>query len=331
LGPPLSVMPGLVPGIHVGTFLKSLRIAHHTATWMAGTSPAMTVRAAQNRSKFANLAPVGVRSFVFGLGMALWAAAALADPAPGLWDPGLRLERPDISGLRAIRFLTSDDYPPLNFARADGALSGFNVDVARAICEELHIGCTIQARRFDTLVDSLVDGKGDAVIASLVATPALRQRIDFSQPYYTTPARFAALKNSGLADATPTTLRDKKVGVVAGSAHEAYLKTFFAGASLVTFPQFSALHEALRSGAVEVAFADGLTLAIWLGGEQAGDCCVFKGGPYTESYFFGEGVGVAVRKEDAALRRAMDWALARLWEKGTYGELYRKYFPLGFY
>jgi polar amino acid transport system substrate-binding protein len=270
-------------------------------------------------------------SLTLVIALALASLPALADSAPGLWDPGLRQERPDISGLRAIRFLTSDDYPPLNFARADGSLGGFNVEIAREICEELHIGCTIQARRFDTLVDALADGKGDAVIASLEATPALRQRIDFSQPYYTTPARFAVMKSSALADATPLTLRGKKVGVIAGSAHEAYLKTFFPGASLVAFPQFSALHEALRTGAVEAIFADGLTMAIWLNGEQAADCCVFKGGPYTESFFFGEGVGVAVRKEDQALRRAIDWALARLWEKGTYGELYRKYFPLGFY
>src|ERR1700760_3605469 len=75
--------------------------------------------------------------------------------APSFWDPGLHSERPDLSALRAIRFLTDDDYPPLNFALTDGALAGFNVDIARAICEELHIGCTIQARRWDTLIDSL--------------------------------------------------------------------------------------------------------------------------------------------------------------------------------
>jgi polar amino acid transport system substrate-binding protein len=257
--------------------------------------------------------------------------AAIADPAPSLWDPALHMDKPDLSGLRAIRFLTADDYPPLNFARADGTVTGFNVDIARAICEELVIGCTIQARRFDSLVDSLADGKGDAVIASLAATPALREQIDFSQPYYTTPARFAALRQSPLTDATPTTLKGKKVAVIAGSAHEAYLHTFFPGAQPASFPQFSALADALRSGAVDAAFADGLTLAIWLAGESSADCCAFKGGPYTESRFFGEGVGIAVRKEDVALRRAIDWALARLTMKGTFAELYRKYFPVGFY
>ncbi len=272
-----------------------------------------------------------MKRFLICLALALWAGIAAADPVPSLWDPALHPDKPDLTGLRAIRFLTADDYPPLNFARADGSLAGFNVDIARAICEELVIGCTIQARRFDTLVDSLVDGKGDAVAASLVATPTLRERIDFSQPYYTTPARFAAPRTSTLVDATPATLKGHKVGVVGGSAHEAYLRVFFPGAEVVVFPQFQALADALHSGSVDAVFADGLTLAVWIAGETSSDCCAFKGGPYTESRFFGEGIGVAVRKEDVALRRAIDWALARLTAKGTFAELYRKHFPVGFY
>jgi polar amino acid transport system substrate-binding protein len=258
-------------------------------------------------------------------------AAAERAPAPSFWDPGLHLERPDLSALRAIRFLTDDDYPPLNFALADGSLSGFNVDVARAICEELHIGCTIQARRWDTLIDSLETGKGDAAIASIAMSAATRARIDFTQPYYQTPARFATRKDSPLTDATPAALAGKSVGVVAGSAHQSYLAAFFPGATLKPYPSFAALHDALKSGAIDAAFADGLSLAVWLAGESSADCCVFKGGPYTESRYFGEGVGIAVRKEDADLRRAMDWALARLAARGVYAEIYLKYFPVGFY
>jgi polar amino acid transport system substrate-binding protein len=258
-------------------------------------------------------------------------AAALADPAPSFWDPSLHPERPDISGVRAIRFLTDDEYPPLNFALADGTLAGLNVEIARAICGELQIPCTIQARAWDTLVESLETGKGDAVIASMTATSALRQRIDFTQPYYQTPARFVTMKTFSAADATPATLSGKPVGAVAGSAHEAYLKTFFTGVAVKTYPDFTALHEALRAGEVNAIFADGLSLAVWLAGDSSADCCVFKGGPFVESRFFGEGVGIAVRKEDADLRRAMDWALARLAAKGVYAEIYRKYFPMGFY
>ena len=271
--------------------------------------------------------------FLAALAAAAPAAAQTGDrsPAPSFWDPGLHLERPDLSALRAIRFLTADDYPPLDFALDDGTLAGFNVEIARAICEELHIGCTIQARRWDTLVDALETGKGDAVIASLAGGEAARAQIDFTQPYYQTPARFAAPKGSPLADATPATLAGKTVGVVAGSAHQSYLAAFFPGAILKPYPSFAALRDALKAGAVDAAFADGLTLAVWLAGQDSGDCCAFKGGPYAESRYFGEGVGIAVRKEDVNLRRAMDWALARLAAKGVYAEIYLKYFPIGFY
>ncbi len=260
-------------------------------------------------------------------------AASPSNTAPSFWDPNLRPDRPDLSALRAIRFLTSDDYPPLNYALPDGSLTGFNVDIARAICDELDIACTIQARPWDTLLDSLEEGKGDAVIASIAPTVDLRKRVDFSHPYYQTPARFIARKNAFPANETPTvaTLKDKTVGVVAGTAHEAYLKTFFPAAKEKPYPTVAALQAALRSGEVALAFADGLTFAVWLNGAASADCCGFLGGPYTESKFFGEGVGIAVRKEDDALRHALDWALHRLASKGVYPEIYLKYFPIGFY
>jgi polar amino acid transport system substrate-binding protein len=251
--------------------------------------------------------------------------------APSFWDPGLQLERPDLSGLRAIRFLTDDDYPPLNFALADGALAGFSIDIARAVCEELQVGCTIQARRWDTIVDSLLADKGDAIVASIAASPALRSRIDFTQPYYRTPARFAMRRESGLFDVTPAALAGKSIGVVAGSAHKAYLDAFFPEAVEKIYPDAEASREALRTGAIDALFGDGLSLAVWMNGAASNDCCVFRGGPYLESRFFGEGVGIALRKEDVSLRRALDWALARLAARGVYAELYLKHFPIGFY
>ena len=52
-------------------------------------------------------------------------------PAPGFWDPRRRPERPDISRITLIRFLTEFDYPPFNYAGPDGNPAGFNVDLAR--------------------------------------------------------------------------------------------------------------------------------------------------------------------------------------------------------
>jgi polar amino acid transport system substrate-binding protein len=79
---------------------------------------------------------------------------------------------------------------------------------------------------------------------------------------------------------------------------------------------------------VEYVFADALSLALWIGGTDAAGCCAFSGGPYLESRFFGEGIGLLVRKEDETLRRALDHALQRLWDEGKYAELYLRFFPI---
>jgi len=269
------------------------------------------------------------------LTMACWllasgAALAQSADAPSLWDPNRHAARPDLPGFRAIRFLTEDDYPPLNFRKPDGDLAGFNIDVARAICEQLVVGCTIQARRFDTLVDSLLGGKGDAVIASIAATPAIRESVDFSAPYYRTPGRFVGRADRPALDPSADGLEGKKIAVVGQSAHESYARLFFPKAKIETVANFMALVSAVKDGSVDLGFADGVTLSVWLAGDDAANCCAFRGGPYLDSKFFGEGVGVAMRKEDSALRAAIDWALARMAENGTYAELLRKYFPVGF-
>ena len=124
-------------------------------------------------------------------------SVAQAQPSvtvPGFWDPRRRPERPDTSRIAQIRFLTEFDYPPFNYAGPDGNPAGFNVELARLICEELKIQCTIQLRRFDTLLQALAENRADAVIASLAVTPETRQRVDFSDPYYraTGPLRGAA-------------------------------------------------------------------------------------------------------------------------------------------
>ena len=267
--------------------------------------------------------------FAFPLALAIFAAAA--DPVPSLWDPGLHLDKPDLSGLKAIRFLTADDYPPLDFTGGDGSLVGFNVEIARAICAELRLPCTIQPWRWDLLVDALEQAKGDAMIASMRATPALRERLDFTAPYYLTPARFAARKDYPAGEVDPAAVTGKTVGVVKASAHAAYLARLFPEAKTRAYDDFAALHRGLKAGEVDLAFGDGLTFAVWLGGEDAGDCCGFRGGPFLDGGLFGEGVGIAVRRDDLGLRRALDYALARVAAKGQYAEIFRKYFPLSFY
>jgi polar amino acid transport system substrate-binding protein len=254
--------------------------------------------------------------------------ASTAVPIPGFWDPRRRPELPDLSRITQIRFLTEVDYPPFNYAESDGSHAGFNIDLARMICEELRVTCTIQMRRFDTLLDALAQIRGDAVMASIAVTPESRARADFSDPYYRTPARFVARRDAAIDNVRPENLEGKKVAVVAGSAHEAYLKALFTEAELRAYPTMDAARDALRSGAVDLLFGDGISLAFWLNGSGSAGCCAFVGGPFTESRFFGEGVGIAVRRGNDTLRLALNWAMFRLWEKGRFSDLWLRYFPI---
>ncbi len=250
---------------------------------------------------------------------------------PGFWDPKRRPERPDIGRLTAIRFLTEEDYPPFNFKGPGGQPIGFNVDLARAICTELGLTCTIQVRRFDTLLAALADNRGDAVIASLAITPELRKQVDFTDRYYRTPARFVAKRDFPPDDVIPESIAGKRVAVVAGSAHEAYLRAFFAETAIQSQANLEAALNSLKRGDSDLVFADGIALAFWLNGTGSEGCCAFRGGPFVESLYFGEGIGIAVKRGNDTLRQAIDHALFKLWEKGIIADLYLRYFPVGFY
>jgi polar amino acid transport system substrate-binding protein len=256
------------------------------------------------------------------------AAQPGSQAVPGFWDPRRRPDRPDLSRLTVIRFLTETDYPPFNYAGPDGNPAGFNVDLARSLCEEIKVTCTIQMRRFETLLDAITSNRGDAIIASMAVTPQIRARVDFTDPYYRAPARFVARRNAVMPEMRPEFIEGKKVGVIAGSAHEAYLKAMFTDAVLVPFPNDDALRAALKRGDVDFIFGDAISLAFWINGTESTDCCAFSGGPFLESRYFGEGIGIAVRKGNDTLRQALNWALFRLWEKGRYTELWLKYFSV---
>ena len=247
---------------------------------------------------------------------------------PGFWDPRRRPERPDLSRIQSIRFLTELDYPPFNYAGPDGNPTGFNIDLARQLCDEIKTSCTIQARRFELLLDALDDNRGDAVIASIAITPATRRRVDFTDPYYRTPARFVARADNPMRDVLPELVEGKKIAVVAGTAHEAFLKEMFTAAEVRAYANAEAAREALRNQDVDLLFGDGVTLAFWINGSESAGCCAFRGGPFLESRYFGEGVGIAVRRGNDLLRQALNWALFRQWEKGAFTDLWLRYFPI---
>lgn len=249
---------------------------------------------------------------------------------PSYREPTVRSESPDLLGRRVIRFVTSDDFPPFQAIGPDRVPYGLNIDLARALCDVLQVSCTVQALPWDEMLEGIGAGRADAVIAGVRPTERSRQNLDFTNRYLQLPARFMALRDNEIADMRPEALLGTSVAVIAGTAHEAYLKAFFTGAEIQVFTRETDARLALTRGDAELLFGDGVSLAQWLATEE-GSCCAFRGGPYIESRFFGEGFAIGVRRGDTRLRQALDHALDVVSSNGAFGNIYLRYFPVGIY
>jgi len=267
-------------------------------------------------------------------GIAAGNFAALAEPSvPNYWDEKARQPRPDISAFERIRFLTTIDFPPFSFLDDAGRLTGFNAELARAICRELDIipRCQIQGLPWDELDEAMANGQGEALIAGTSVSAQTRETYAFTRPYLRFPARFVVARNGRLTEPLHHSLTGIRVGVVAGSAHEAMLRRYFSNARPVTYARLEWLYRDLRENKLDAAFGDGMRLSFWLAGTDSLACCTFAGGPYFAPEFLGDGLAIAVRHKDGALADAFDHALREIAVKGIYAELYLKYFPVSFY
>ena len=257
---------------------------------------------------------VGV--FAASIGLAPQCASAQTGP------------KPDWSWLPALRVVTEPDYPPFNYYDEEGQLTGFNVDLARALCRELSVNCEITAAEWTSLVPSLKNNEADALLASLAISAKSVGEVEFTNRYYSTPARFAAKTGSSIGDISVAELHGRKIAVVKGTAHEAFLRDFFEGAKIMAFATDAEARAALKDGKAELLFGDGISLMFWIQGTDSARCCEFKGEGYSEPRYFGDGVGIAVKKGNTRLREVLDYALARVKASGRYEELMLRYFPL---
>lgn len=252
---------------------------------------------------------------------------------PMFWDAKERLPKPDLSGLARLRFLTTTDFPPFNFLDGEGRLSGFHVDLARAICAELDIAdkCQIQAIPWAELDGMLQSGQGEAILAGVAVTAESRLKYAFSRPYLRFPARFIMPKATAASEPVFEKLQGKRVGVIAGSAHERMLRANFPGVKIVTYSRQDWMLQDLKAAKIAAGFGDGMRLGFWLAGSEAAGCCRYAGGAYLAPEYLGSGLAIATRAGEPALAAAFDAALHQIAVKGVFAELYLRYFPVSFF
>ena len=117
-----------------------------------------------------------------------------------------------------IRIATEGAYPPFNMKNTKGELTGFDVEIAKALCEQMKADCEIVAQDWDGIIPGLLAKKYDAIIASMSITAERQKKVSFTDPYYSNYLRFIAKKNSGLS-VSKSGLKGKNLG-----AQNKYLK-----------------------------------------------------------------------------------------------------------
>jgi polar amino acid transport system substrate-binding protein len=228
---------------------------------------------------------------------------------------------------RKVRIAVEGAFPPFNFVDTNQELQGFDVDIAKALCNAGKLRCEFVIQEWTGMIPNLVKKRYDAIISSMSMSAERRGRVAFSNRYYNSPSILVTRRDITLESADLKGLADLKLGVTASTTQEEYAKHELPGIETIVFDASPKLYQGLADGAVDVILEDKLAIYDWLANTRAGACCAFAGEDIVSDEFFGEGAGIAVRLDDDDLRQTFNKALETITANGTYDEINAKYFP----
>ena len=255
-------------------------------------------------------------------------SAPVGEPVPIFRHLDASLAKVPRPQLESLRLLVPDDLPPFAFRNRRGALTGYAVAVAQAVCRRARIDCRFVARSAALLPAMLANGQGDVIVAGPRPLPRAWRDMDFTRPYFRALARFAVRRDAKIGKVEFTALTGRRIAVVKGSLHAEWLRRHLAGARISPHPDFIQAAAALKEGRADVLFADWLQLVFWLPGKAADGCCRALEGIINDRSFAYNNLSMAVRAGRRDLRDFLDRQLDLLQEDGELRILARRYLPL---
>lgn len=229
------------------------------------------------------------------------------------------------SAQEKLRLGTEGAYPPFNFTDASGKVTGFDIEIGLALCKEMRVECEVVAQDWDGIIPGLIAEKYDFIIASMSITEARKAKVAFTDPYYRSAVAVVVPRDSPITDISADALAGKMIGVQGGTTQANYARETFVHSDIREYPTQDEVNLDLVNGRLDLQVSDYLPMLDWVG--KADSCCKFAGKPVTDPAFVGEGVAIALRKEDTALRDRMNAALKAIRADGAYQAINKKYFP----
>ncbi len=218
-----------------------------------------------------------------------------------------------------LKIATEGAYPPFNNTTADGELVGFDVDIAKALCEAMQRDCEVVAQDWDGIIPGLMEGKYDAIVASMSITEERKQSIDFTNPYYSNYLALVA-KNGG--SMTMDDIEGKSVGAQRSTVASQWAEDEFGRRGDVKlYDTQTAAYSDLTAGRIDVLVSDYLPVAQWL--KDNPDYALIG-----DKIDIGDKIGIGIRQGEDALKEAFNAALETIRADGTYKVINDKYFPV---
>lgn len=225
---------------------------------------------------------------------------------------------------RDLRIATEGTYAPWSFVDEQGKLTGWDVDIANALCEEMKVKCEVVAQEWDGIIPGLNAKKYDMIVASMTVTEKRKQQVAFSKKYKNTTSQFVAEKGT-YPDTSPEALKGKRIGVQRGSSQDGFLTDTYKDSEIVRYDKTTDPEMDLMAGRIDLMIANRVTsLVNFLTRPEAANY-ELVGQEYSGGVL-GEGNAIALRKDDTELLAQVNSALDAIMANGTYDKITSKYF-----
>ncbi len=233
--------------------------------------------------------------------------------------------------IQKVRIGTEGAYPPFNYVDENGELAGFDIDIAKALCEAAGVEYEFVTQDWDGIIPGLVAKKYDCIIASMSITAERDKKVDFTKKYYQTPVRVVASEDAKLG-LFLNGIKGKTMGVQRGTVGANLARAKFG--DLVDIKAYATQDEAnmdLASGRVDMVCADSVILQTGFLDTEEGEGFQFVGPSFRDQKYLGKGIGIAVREGDDDMRKLFNNAIDKIREDGTYKKINNQHFDFDVY
>jgi len=232
---------------------------------------------------------------------------------------------------KKVRIGVEGAYPPFSYVTPDGQLAGFDIDIAKALVAAMGAEVELVAQDWDGIIPALLANKYDAIIASMSITEERKKKVAFTNKYYQTPAKFVC-KKGAMKEFSREAIKGKRVGVQRATIHDNYLTDNYGkDVEVVRYGTQDEAYLDLVAGRVDMLLADSVALSDGFLKKPEGQDYQFIGPDLSDPKWFGEGAGIACRKEDKDLVAMFNKAIAKIRADGTYKKIQDKYFDFDVY